>query len=432
MTANKDNETGLLGAIMRDPSQYEGLRELVTASDFSWHCYGWTWDAFGKLHDQGMTIDVISVGDELERVGRLDDFILDGGMFSGRVALSHIRAEGNPHAVDTYAGNILDYSAKRQITPMLNQGATWAANGRRAADIISDLSQQLAKIKTYDNKASQHTMELSEAVSSAYDYTARASQGKVKTVRTGFIDLDNILKGLYGGSVYYIASRPGQGKTAMLGSIVKNVAETGKRVAVFELEMTNQEIAMRLLAQQSGVSVDKQRSGELVETDWTDYTNAVESLADWNVYLNDLPAISPSRIRQELRRIGAVDLVLVDYVQLASADEREDRRYMELSKICRGLKVLAKEFDVPIITAAQLSRAVEQRAEKKPILSDLKESGGLEENADAVIFIYRPDEEKNDQVDLVIAKHRNGKVGTVSLLYRPELTRFDNLTKRGY
>jgi replicative DNA helicase len=431
MSQNKDNETGLLGAVMRDPAQYESIRELVTANDFSWQCYGWAWEIFEKLHTNGMVIDVITVGDELERIGKLDEFALEGGQFRARAALSHIRADGNPRAVETYAANILDYSAKRQIVPLMNDGVTWAANGRRGADIITDLTQRLSKIKTFDSKASQHALTLAEAVSQAYDYTDRAARGEIKTVKTGFIDLDRILKGLYGGDVYYIASRPGQGKTAWLGSLVKNVAETGKRVAVFELEMTNQAIAMRLLAQQSGVSVDKQRSGEMEEYDWPKYTQAVETLAEYPVFLNDLPSISPARIRQELRRIGVVDLVVIDYIQLASADAREDKRYMELANIARGLKAIAKEFDVPVITAAQLSRAVEMRAEKKPILSDLKESGGLEENADVVMFIYRPDQDEQNKAEIIVAKHRNGRVGMCELIYIPHLTRFDNLAK-GY
>jgi replicative DNA helicase len=424
-----ENEVGLLGSVMRDPKKYNDLRELVAPDVFSWHCYGWCWEAFERLHEQGMTIDVITTGDELERKGKLQEFQVDGGMFSGRAALSEIRSHGNPRAAESYAAKILDYFAKRQIAELMNLGANWAANGRTAHDTIADLTQRLSKIKTFDSRASKHTMTMAEAVSSAWDYTESASQGKIKTVKTGFIDLDNILKGLYGGDVYYIASRPGQGKTAWLGSLVKNVAETDKRVAVFELEMTNQAIAMRLIAQHSGVPVDRQRSGQLLEGDWPKYTNAVEALSSWNVHINDLPAISPARIRQELRRIGGVDLVVIDYIQLASADEKDDKRYMELSKIARAFKVIAKEFDIPIVTAAQLSRAVEQRKDQKPILSDLKESGGLEENADLVIFIHRPEDRTDNTTDFIVAKHRNGPVGTVTLAYNPALTRFDNLYK---
>jgi replicative DNA helicase len=426
---NTENEVALLGAILRDGSKYDGLRELITPVDFEWHCHGWIWEAFEKLHSQGMQVDTITVGDELERAGKLTEFQIDGGLFSGRAALGRIRSEGNPRAVETYAHKVLDYSAKRQLTALMNMGANWAANGRTANDIILDLSQRLSKIKTYDSKAAKHTLTLSEAVSGAYDYTEKASRGMVKAVKTGFMDLDHILKGLYGGDVYYIAARPGQGKTAFLASLVKNAAEDGRRVAVFELEMTAQAIAMRLIAQQSGVPVDRQRSGELEPADWEKYTEAVEVLGNWSVFINDLPAISPARIRQEMRRIGQVDLLVIDYIQLASSDERDEKRYAELAKIARAFKVLAKEFDIPVVTAAQLSRAVEARKDAKPILSDLKESGGLEENADVVAFLHKPEDRTDNSVDVIIAKHRNGRVGTVQLAYIPERTRFENLYK---
>lgn len=429
MTQNNDSERALLGAVMRDPSRYDGLRELINAADFQWQAYGWAWEAFERLHNQGMAIDPITTGDELERVDKLEGFQTDSGMFSGRAALAHLRSEGNPRAVDTYAHKVKDYSAKRELEQLAPLLATWAQNGRTAHDIINDMTQRLSNIQTFDGKASKHTMTMAEAVSSAYDYTDRAARGEVKTIKTGFYDLDYILKGLYGGDVYYVAARPGMGKTAFLGSLIKNVAEDKKRVAVFELEMTNQAIAMRLIAQHSGVPVDRQRSGELLDTDWTKYTYAVESLASWSVFINDLPSISPARIRQELRRIGDVDLVVVDYIQLASSDKRTDKRYQEVAEIAKAFKSLAKEFDVPIFTAAQLSRAVEARKDAKPILSDLKESGGIEENADVVMFLHRPDEVKQNNVDLIIAKHRNGRVGTASLLYKPELTRFETLAK---
>jgi replicative DNA helicase len=430
MSSNRTNEVGLLGAVLRDPSKYDAAKDLVSALDFDWHCYAWCWEAFEKLHNDGMVIDVIVLGDELERMGKLAELQLDDTkQFTGRAALSKIRSDGNPRAVESYIRNILDYSAKRELERLAPMMSSWAQNGRKAHDIIADIERRLAAIRTFDSKAAKHTMSMAEAVSSAYDYTDKAAKGEVKTVKTGFVDLDNTLKGLYGGDLYCIAARPGKGKTAWLGSLVKNVALQGKRVAVFELEMTNQAIAMRLLAQQSGVSVDKQRSGELLEADWLKYTNAVEALSEWKVFINDLPSISPARIRQELRRIGDVDLIVIDYIQLATADVKTEKRYLEVSEIAKALKTLAKEFDTPIVTAAQLSRATETRSDKKPILSDLKESGGIEENSDVIMFLHCPDEVKPNEIDLIIAKHRNGRIGNIPMLYQPELTRFESLAK---
>src|SRR5215212_8179590 len=183
MSKNYQNEAALLGGIMREPARFEAVRELLTVADFEWDCYGWAWQAFEKLHAQGMMIDVVTVGDELERANKLTGFTVDGGMFTGRAALSEIRKDGNPRAIETYATKMLDYSAKRELMELAPLLATWSANGRTAHDIISDMSQRLSKIKTFDSKASKHTMTMAEAVSGAYDYTDKASRGGIKTVK---------------------------------------------------------------------------------------------------------------------------------------------------------------------------------------------------------------------------------------------------------
>lgn len=435
MTQNRENEAGLIGAIMRDPYKYELIREMVSPIDFDWHCYGWVWEAFERLHRQGLVIDPITAGDELERVGKLKDFCLDDTkVFTGRTALGKLRSDGNPAAVETYAANVLDYSAKRALVEEFRKGASWAMNGRRATDIISDMSEMLNKIRTFEGKSAKHTQKLGEAVSSAYDHTDAAARGEIQYVKTDFYDLDKMLGGMSAPDLLVIAGRPGQGKTGFLVSVAHNVAKKKKRVAFFSLEMKNSQIAMRLLAQSSGVSYDKQKSGNLVEADWAKYTKAVENLSDFEsypIYINDLPSIKPSQIRRELMRIGGADLVIVDYVGLADADGKYDARYLEVAAIMKSLKGICKEFDIPMLVAAQLSRAVEQRTNKKPILSDLKESGGLEENADVVMFIYRPDEASNN-TEIIVAKHRNGPVGTVDLAYIPEKTRFENATSRTF
>lgn len=435
---NRENESGLIGAIMRDPYKYELVREMVSSKDFSWDCYGWCWEAFERLHNEGLHIDQITVGDQLERVGQLKEFQLDENkVFSGRNALSKLRDQGSPEAVETYAANVLDYSAKRELQQLSSLMATWSANRRRATDIVSDITEKLNKVRTYDSKSAKHTQKLGEAVSDAYDHTDAAARGQIQFVMTDFIDLDKMLGGLSAPDLLIIAGRPGQGKTGFLVSVAKNVAKQKKRVAFFSLEMKNNQIAMRLLSQESGVSYDKQKSGKLTELDWPKYTQAVETLADFEnypIFINDLPSIKPSQIRRELMRIGGADLVIVDYIGLADSDGKYDSRALEVSAITKSLKSICKEFDVPMLAAAQLSRAMEQRQNKRPILSDLKESGGLEENADVVMFIYRPDQyeensTKQNIAEIIVAKHRNGPVGSVELIYMPEKTRFDNLSR---
>jgi replicative DNA helicase len=437
---NHINEACLLGAVMRDDSRYEMVRDLVAPSDFGWHAYGWAWEAMEHLHEQGLSIDAITVGDELDRMDRLGTFTSDQGvMMTGRAALAQIRADGNPKAIETYAANVLDYAGKRELNRLASEMANHAQNGRRAAEIRDDVIQKLSQLRTFDGRSAKHTQKLAEAVSDAYNHTDQAAMGSIAYIQTGYIDLDKILCGVSAPDLLIVAGRPGQGKTALLVSLAKNIASSKKRVAFFSLEMNNKQIAMRLIAQDAGVSYDKQKTGKLEDADWSKYTNSIDALSDsesYPIYLNDMPSIRPSQIRRELMRIGDVDLAMVDYVGLADADGRYETRALEVASITKALKSICKEFDIPIIAAAQLSRAVEMRSSKRPILSDLKESGGLEENADIVMFIYRPDQyEDNAQkntAEIIVAKHRNGKVGTAELIYLPERTRFENAAAKSF
>lgn len=435
-------EMGLLGAVFRNPDIYAHLRGMIAVADFGWHAYGWVWNTFEQLYTQGLRIDVITVGDELNQGKKLDDFVLDGSTgvtFRGRAALGKIRELGEPSSAESYAAQILDHAAKRKIIELMSKGATWSLNGRYADDIKNDLAKQLEEIPTWNGKAAKHTQTLAEALSDAYTNIERASRGEALCVPTELIDLDKLLSGgLYAPRLYYIGGRPGQGKSAFLATVAKNAGGMKKRVALFSLEMANCEVAMRLLAMETGIPVDRQQSGKLHEDEWPVYTHGIETLADHECYpivLNDLPAISPSRMRQELRRIGQVDLVIVDYVQLADSDNKQDNRYQEVDAVSRGLKAIAKEFSVPVLAAVQLGRGVEQRASKRPVLSDMRESGGLEQDADVVMFIYRPDQyEKNttkqNVVEIIVAKQRNGPVGSIELIYRSALTKFENAATR--
>lgn len=439
-TKNRENEAGLIGAVLKDPSKLESLIDIMSPGDFDWQCYGWAWEAIVSLHRQGLSIDAITVGDELERHNHLGDFqtapIDNGGpfdIFHGRHALSVLRDQGEPRTIYTYAENVMDYSAKRQLMGIWTIGADWTQNGRKSTQIMLDIAKKMSDIRTFDGSAFKHTETLAEAVSAAYDRTDRASRGEVKFVETGYGVLDEMLGGgMSAPDLIVVAARPGQGKTALLASIAKNAAEKGKRIAFFSLEMQNEQIAMRLLAQESGVSYDKQKNGKLTPEEWERYTRAIEALADkerYPIMLNDLPEISVSKMRQELRRMGKVDLIVVDYIQLGGADGRYDRRDLEIGEMTRGLKSIGKEFGIPVLAAAQLSRESERRNDKKPILSDLRESGSIENDSDIVMFIYRPDPLTNN-AEIIVAKHRNGKVGSVDLLYKPSLTRFESAQSR--
>jgi replicative DNA helicase len=427
---SRENEVALLGAVMRDGSIYEQAREIVTTDHFGWACYGWCWSAFETLHTNGMKIDTITAGDELERMGKINEFQLSNEKnFIGRMALSRIRESGNPKNFLSYAENVMDYAAKRQILTFLSRGTEWAMNGRRARDIIADMNTEFSKVTIYGAE-DEYTVPLSVAVSEAYDWTDMAAQGKVVGVPTGLLDLDRTLGSLIAGNVYIVAGRPGQGKTGLLLTIAKHAAQVDKkRVAIFSLEMSRLQVAQRLIAQEAEVDLQRIIQGKLLETEWPLYTQGVETVAGLPIVINDLSSININQIRQTARKIkanGGLDLIVVDYIQLAGGDGgKYQNRELEVSAVSRGLKYLARELNVPILAAAQLSRAVEQRSVKTPILSDLRESGSLEQDAYAVIFIHVPEVEDNT-IQLIVAKHRNGATGLCNLIIKKSFVKFEN------
>lgn len=430
-------EAGVISAVLQDPEKFLCLQGMLDSSDFKWQAYGWVWGAFQDLHDEGLRIDSIMVGDHLMRKNQIDDFVLaDDQTFSGRAALSHLRDLGDPRAAESYAKTVKDYAAKRKQLELFTKGAYLAANGQSADYVKNYIAGELESIETWNGQLAKHTVTIADAAQDAYNRTDSAAAGKIACVPTGFMDLDKLLGGgLYAPGFYLVAGRPGQGKSAFLTSVAYNAAKQEKHIVHFGLEMANFETAQRLIAMVSGVTTDRQRDGKLNGDQWQEYIQGVEEVASLPITLNDLPAITPSQVRQVLRRVGKVDLVILDYIQLASVDSKRRNRYEEVDAISQGFKTIAKEFDVPFFAAAQMSRAVEQRSNKRPILSDLRESGGLEQDSDVVMFIYRSDQYEKDTAkqnvtEIVLAKHRNGPVGSVELIYRPSITRFENAVTR--
>jgi replicative DNA helicase len=324
--------------------------------------------------------------------------------------------------------------------------ATWSNNGRNSDVIRDDMIRRLTDIKTPNVRGDQHLSNASAELSKYYDRVDRAATIRLNggviewLIPTGFIDLDRMYDdGLEETDFIILAGRPGTGKSSMLLSMAKNITQAGRRVLFCGLEMGNEQTIGRLVSMETGIPYGRTRSGKLTEKEWPIFTNGIETLDGLPLELIDLSAITVNQIRQAYRKIeatkGKVDLIMVDYLQLGGADGKFSNRQEEVSSISKGMKAMALEFNVPVVAAAQLSRAVEQRASKKPILSDLRESGSLEQDADSVWFIYNENDIKSDmrnQVELIVAKHRNGAVGSVDLIFIPSKTKFENATARTF
>jgi replicative DNA helicase len=282
---------------------------------------------------------------------------------------------------------------------------------------------------------------ISQVLSEYYDridYLARHRDETIG-VPTGFIDLDRLLGGMQPSDLLIIAGRPGQGKSGFCISAAKNASQLHKKhVALFSLEMSNDQLVQRLVAQETGIDSQRLRLANLHDDEWPIFTQAVSVLGDTHIYLDDTPALTPLQLHTKCRRLHmevGLDLIIVDYLQLMTGDVRIENRVQEVSYISRNLKALARELKVPVLAAAQLSRAVESRRPPRPILSDLRESGSLEQDSDVVMFIYRPDQYEEDSLkqniaEIIVAKHRNGPVGSVELVFRQALAKFENAATR--
>jgi len=288
----------------------------------------------------------------------------------------------------------------------------------------------------------KHDIKPIKAVLNEYLDKVKEMSGKddeIRGVPTGFTDLDRLLGGLQPSDLIIIAGRPGMGKTGFVLSVAKNAAQKHmKHVAIFSLEMSNEQLAQRLIAQETGIDSQRLRMARFNEHELSDLTKSITTLENIVIFLDDTPAITPIELRTKCRRLNMehhLDLVIIDYLQLMSSDRRNDNRVQEVSLISRNLKILARELDVPVLAAAQLSRAIEQRTDKHPMLSDLRESGSLEQDADIVLFIYRPDLVEQDTTkqniaEIIVAKHRNGPVGNIELVFRSNLAKFENAATR--
>ena len=427
----RDQEAALIAAILRRPAAFVECSEIVQPADFGWKAYGEAWQAMSALKEQGMTIDTITVGDELDRAGKLAEWQPhDGATFQGRAALSQVRQMTAPgESAVSYARKVKDYSAKRETLKILNIGAEWCVNGRYATDILADLNKKLETIQT-PGKMAQSTLTLSEIAQQEYEHINLAAESEPDFIKTGWGDVDYLFSGFEAPDFSIVAALPGMGKTAWLVSLNKNIYDNypEKKILIFTLEMSGAQWYRRLVSAEAGISYKSQKTGRLTDAEWPLYTHAFEEMKWRNtIYINDTAAINPQQVRQEIRRVEP-DFVMIDYVQLMTPGTRIEKRHEAVGHVAREIKNMCKEFSLPILTAAQLNREVTKN--DRPRLQHLAESAELERAADNVFFLHRADE-LNMETECILAKCRNGQVGNKKLMFVPHRTRFESMAK-GY
>jgi replicative DNA helicase len=431
---SREAEEAVVGAVFINPEVYYDVAQFLSADDFYIHRHKWIWEAFNSLHEGRVPIDLLTVSDELEKRNQLGEI---GGPAYLTSLVNQVPSSLN---AESYGRIVEGHSIRRKMIDAANKIASIAYNEKTSVDSVMDEAEK-AVFNVSERRLKHDLQPIKSVLSEYYDRIDDLAKrpDEIHGVPTGFIDLDKMLTGLQPSDLLIIAGRPGQGKTGFLLSVAKNAGLTHKKhVAIFSLEMSNEQVVQRLIAQETGIDSQRLRTGKINESEWPLFTHSIEVFGDTHIYLDDTPAITPLQLRTKCRRLHlefGLDLVIVDYLQLMGGDTRTDNRVQEVSYISRNLKVLARELNVPVLAAAQLSRAVEQRSDKRPVLSDLRESGSLEQDADIVMFIYRPDQYEKDTVkqnvaEIIIAKHRNGPVGSVELVFRGALAKFENAATR--
>ena len=441
MPQNIDAEEAILGAILVNPNCMNKVVEHLKPDSFYKPAHRYVYEAMLELYNSEDKLDIVTVSDVLNMNQKLE--LVGGRAFINDLSYKTITTTN----VEYYAKIVQEKAIKRSL---INAGSEIVSAGYDLNPVEESLEQ--AEKLIFDiasQKASNSLTPIRNLVYDTYEeLEERANnKGKLTGIPTGFYDLDTLTNGLQKSDLIILAARPAMGKTAFALNIVQNVAlRANTPVAVFSLEMSKKQLVQRLLASEAEVDTHRLKTGTLNSKDWNALAKASNSISEAPIYIDDTAGCTITDLRAKCRRLAMSEknlgLIVIDYLQLIEGTGREDRM-QQISSISRGLKILAKELNVPIIALSQLSRAVESRNDKRPMLSDLRESGSIEQDADIVMFIFREDYYKNANEDeevaekasnkgkatIIIAKHRNGPVGDVDLLFQGSITKFKNQIK---
>ena len=436
-------EQSVLGGLLIDNLAWDRAADILTESDFYRHEHRLVFGAIGTLVAAGKPADVITVFEQLQSLGRAED--------GGGLAYLNALAQSVPSAANIrrYAEIVRERAVLRKLISASDEIATSAFNpqGRPVPQILDEAESRILKIGEEGARHRQGFQGIDKLVVALLDRVNELSENgaeEVTGVRSGFYDLDRMTAGLQRGDLLVLAARPSMGKTALALNIAEHVAVHEELpVVVFSMEMGASQLALRMVGSLGRIDQQHLRTGALRDDEWERLAEAVDRLGRVQVYIDETPALNAAELRARARRMarqfgGTLGLVVVDYLQLMSGSSGSDEnRATELGEISRGLKALAKELQCPVMALSQLNRSVESRNDKRPLMSDLRESGAIEQDADVIMFIYRDEYYTKEAckepgvAELIIAKQRNGPVGTVKLTFLKPLTRFDNLAAGG-
>ncbi|MED4975584.1 MAG: replicative DNA helicase [Heyndrickxia faecalis] len=432
---NIEAEQAVLGAIFLEPSAFITASEILTAEDFYRNAHQKIFQVFAKLNDAGKAVDLVTVAEELSATRQLEDA---GGLSYLSELAASVPTAAN---IAYYAGIVAEKALLRRL---IRTATHIAQEGYTREDDVDELLDEAERsiMEVAQRKNAGDFKHIKDVLVSTYDNIEMLHnrKGDVTGIPTGFYELDRMTAGFQRNDLIIVAARPSVGKTAFALNIAQNVGtKTGENVAIFSLEMGAEQLVMRMLCAEGNIDAQRLRTGALTDEDWRKLTMAMGSLSNSGIYIDDTPGVRVTEIRSKCRRLKqehGLGMVVIDYLQLiqGSAHSRENRQ-QEVSEISRSLKALARELEVPVIALSQLSRSVEQRQDKRPMMSDIRESGSIEQDADIVAFLYREDYYEQDTenkniIEIIIAKQRNGPVGTVQLAFVKEYNKFVNLERR--
>jgi replicative DNA helicase len=421
---------------MLDNEAWDRVAERVVSQDFYTRTHKLIFDAMAKLVEAGQPIDLITISETLEKTDELDS--IGGFAYLGEITKNTPSAAN----INAYADIVRERAVVREMIHVANEIADAGFNpeGRDSHDLL-DLAEtkvfKIAEQRTKSSDGPQNIHNILEKTIDKIEALYQSPQDGVTGVSTGYSDLDKMTTGLQPSDLIIVAARPSMGKTTFAMNLAEHAAMTNdKPVLIFSLEMPSEQIMMRMLASLGRINQTKVRTGQLDDDDWARLSSTMGILIDkGKMYVDDSSGLTPTELRARARRIardnGGISMIMVDYLQLMRVPSLQDNRTLEIAEISRSLKALAKELECPVVALSQLNRTLEQRADKRPINSDLRESGSIEQDADLIMFIYRDEVYNEDSADkgiaeIILGKQRNGPIGKVRLTFQGQYSRFDN------